>query len=615
MLNTELMSMSVSALRNHYRNGQITPRTLILSLLDEARRAQQHEQNPVWLHLLSADEMEPYLVWLESRKNVIEELPLYGVPFAIKDNIDLAGIPTTAACPEFTYTPEHSAFVVGRLLAAGAIPLGKTNLDQFATGLVGVRSPYGACRNALNPEYISGGSSSGSAVAVAKQWVSFALGTDTAGSGRVPAALNHLVGLKPTRGLLSNRGLVPACRSLDCISIFASNMEDANGVFDVVAEFDSEDSFARANPYSNGHRYGMQSLQPFVVGVPRASQLAFFGDEESERLFKVAIEAARNSGAQIHEIDFQPFVDAARLLYEGPWVAERYIAVQALIERNPEALLPVTREIISAGIAPSAVDAFKSQYLLQSCKQQALAVLAEVDCVMTPTIGTEYTRSEVEADPIQLNSNLGYYTNFMNLLDCAAVAVPTGIKRSGVGFGVTLFHRAFSDKRLMAYGNRLLRQLEPASGPKTTASRCDTPLLAPAATVDIVVCGAHLDGLPLNWQLRERGAQQLQATTTAPKYRFYALPGNAVARPGLLRDEEQGQAIEVEVWRMPMEQFGSFVAEIPAPLAIGKIELSGGDWCTGFVCEPYALVGATEITRLRGWRGYLKQLEPDRMKI
>lgn len=594
--------MTISAIAEQYRVGDTTPRQLILRLLRQAKYAAEHERNPVWLHLMSAEEIEPYLARLEAAN--ADSLPLFGIPFAIKDNIDLAGVPTTAACAEFAYTPEHSAFVVEQLIAAGAIPLGKTNLDQFATGLVGVRSPYGACKNALNPEYISGGSSSGSAVAVAKHWAAFSLGTDTAGSGRVPAALNHLVGLKPTRGLLSNRGLVPACRSLDCISIFAHTLEDAQNVFDVAVRFDALDPYSRANPYGNGNRYGITPPAECVIGVPRPSQLEFFGDRESEALFAEANALAQARGAQIKEIDFQPFLDAAKLLYEGPWVAERYLATQPLIEQNPQALLPVTRSIIAAGQTPSAAEAFSAQYALQACQQKACEVLAQVDCVMTPTIGTDYTIAEVEADPVRLNSNLGYYTNFMNLLDCAALAVPTAFKRSGIGFGVTLFHRAFADKRLLGYAHFL-----------SQASNLEAEFTALPARpnaceyVDVVVCGAHLEGLALNWQLRERGAHLRKSTTTAERYRFYALTGGAIARPGLIRVEHGGCEIEVEVWRVPSREFGAFVAEIAAPLGIGKIELADGTWCTGFICEAYAIEQAIDITHLRGWRQYLASSE------
>jgi allophanate hydrolase len=598
MSSLEQIPNSITALIELYRDRSLTPRQVISWLLEQARLI--NSENPVWLHILSDDQIEPFLTKLEQQDP--QSLPLYGVPFAIKDNIDLANIPTTAACPEFSYIPKESAFVVELLIEAGAIPLGKTNLDQFATGLVGTRSPYGACKNALNPDYISGGSSSGSALAVANGLALFSLGTDTAGSGRVPAALNNLIGIKPSRGVLSNRGLVPACRSLDCISIFSHNLDDANRVFDVVAQFDLHDPYARRNPFANGPRYGLKAPSECVIGIPKQPQLAFFGDAESESLFTQAVQSARDTGATIIEVDFQPFLDAAKLLYEGPWVAERYLATQPLIDKNPNALLPVTRSIISAGQYPSAADGFKAGYALQACKQKAESVLAQVDCIMTPTVGTVYTIAEVDADPIRLNSNLGYYTNFMNLLDCAAIAIPSGFKQSGVGFGITLFHRAFSDKRLMAYAHKLqqpITSVDPQTHLQNNSAKTST------STLDVVVCGAHLDGLALNWQLRERGGYLLKSTSTAASYRLYALAGGSIARPALVRDERNGGQIAVEIWRLPAENFGSFVNEIPAPLGIGKVELVDSSWCSGFICEPYGIVGATEITSLGGWRAFL----------
>lgn len=604
MIDLTSISMSISGLKNHFNNGDFSPRELILELLAGARAAQALEQNGVWIHLLSEAEIEPYLSRLDG---MATDLPLYGIPFAIKDNIDLAQVATTAACPDFAYLPECSAFVVEQLLNAGAIPLGKTNLDQFATGLVGVRSPYGACKNAFDPSVISGGSSSGSAVAVARHWVTFALGTDTAGSGRVPAALNNVVGLKPSRGLLSNRGLVPACRSLDCISLFALTVADANQILDIAAVFDPLDCYARKNPFGNGARYGAMQTEPFVVGVPMAGQLAFFGDTEAPALFANALASVRECGGELIEIDFQPFIDAAKLLYDGPWVTERYIAARALMDARPESVLPVIRGIIEKGATMTSVMAFEAQYQLQQCLQNAEAVFASVDCIITPTIGTDYSIAEVESNPVELNSNLGYYTNYMNLLDCAALAVPTGFKSTGVGFGVTLFHRAFQDKRLVALGRALQQQLAMPAGLKQIyESGVDIHVRTAVATIDLVVCGAHLMGEPLNWQLQERGAVLLEQTWTSNQYRLYALAGGPPQRPGLARSIP-GAAIEVEVWRVPLSDFGSFVAEIPRPLGIGKLELEDGRWLSGFICEQYALNSATDITEFGSWRAYINE--------
>lgn len=607
------INLSISSLHKYYQQGDFTPADLIQALREECEKehnAKGESRNPIWIHLLTEQELAPYVNGLE--KGSLDIFPLYGIPFAIKDNIDLAGIPTTAGCKEYAYTPEKSAFVVQQLIMAGAIPIGKTNMDQFATGLVGVRSPepWGPCKNSLNPEYISGGSSSGSSVATAKQLVSFALGTDTAGSGRVPASLNNIVGLKPSRGLLSTSGVVPACRSLDCVSIFTASAEDANTVLDVAAQFDSNDAFARKNTYANSKRYFQPMNEAFVIGVPAHDQLEFFDNEETAQLFQYAIQQLKDSGAKIKEIDFQPFVTAAKLLYEGPWVAERYWAVGDFIQNNPNAILPVIKNIIASGNQASAVDAFDAKYKLQALQQLVNEQLNGVDAVVTPTIGTIYTIDEVEQDPIQLNSNLGYYTNFMNLLDCAAVTVPSGFYQNKVGFGITLFHQACSDKLLLSIAEKLQQLTKlPIGAAENQLPTGQALTRLPKDMIDVVVCGAHLDGLPLNWQLRERDASLVEKTLSSPNYKLYALAGGPPFRPGMMRVEQEGTAIEVEVWRMPTENFGSFVSEIPQPLGIGKVELFDGRWESGFICESIGLDGAKDITAFGAWREYMKSLQ------
>ncbi len=437
--------LGIAALRAAYRERRLDPLQLVDQL--HARMAGE-DRHHVWIRRLGAAELRAYARPLLGRDP--DSLPLYGIPFAIKDNIDLAGIPTTAGCPEFAYTPERSAFVVERLIAAGAIPVGKTNLDQFATGLVGARSPYGAARNALDPEYISGGSSSGSALAVALGLASFSLGTDTAGSGRVPAAFNDLVGLKPSGGLLSTRGVVPACRTLDCVSIFARDAGDAAVVFDVAAGYDPEDAYSR--------RPALE-LSPldtrFRFGVPREEQLEFFGNPDTPALFRAAIARLERCGGSAVRIDFAPFLETARLLYEGPWIAERYAAIRDFIEQRPDALLPITAQIIGAGARYSAVDAFTAAYRLKALQRRCETVWNDIDVLLTPTAGTVYSLREVAADPIRCNSNLGYYTNFMNLLDLSAIAVPGGFQQNGLPFGVTLAAPAFGDRRLLALAARL----------------------------------------------------------------------------------------------------------------------------------------------------------------
>ncbi len=609
-MSNEPLNLSIPHLSARYRAGDLTPAGLVAQIRTQLRaRIETPAPNPVWIHVLTDAELEPCLARLAAADPAA--LPLYGIPFAIKDNIDLAGVPTTAACPAFAYTPGCSAHVVERLIAAGAIPIGKTNLDQFATGLVGTRSPHGATPNAFDPAYISGGSSSGSAIAVAEGLVSFSLGTDTAGSGRVPAAFNNLVGIKPTRGLVSTSGVVPACRTLDCVSVFALDIADAEAVMAVAAGFDPANPYARPAPAAG--EVGVWD-GPFRFGVPDAPQ--FYGDAESGRLFAAAVDRLRGLGGTAVSIDFSPFDAAARLLYEGPWVAERYAAIESFIQRRPDALLDVTRRIIAPAAEARAVDAFKAQYRLADLKRRADALIAGLDFVLTPTAPTIYRISEVQADPIALNSRLGTYTNFMNLLDLAAVAVPAGFRADGLPFGVTLFGPAFSDTSLARFAGRLHRCQDIPLG-ATGRPQVAEPLDANGAcssrnaeaseprSLNLVVCGAHLSGLTLNPQLSDRGATLVRATRTAPRYRLYALPGGPPHRPGLIRQGDGGAAIEVEVWSVPLDQVGGFLAGIPAPLGLGSVELEDGTWEKGFICEGFAAAGARDITHLGGWRAFL----------
>ncbi len=594
------LSLDIANLKRLYRDGALTPLALVERL--HARIAGDDPRR-VWITRLSLEQLCAYARALDGRDPA--GLPLYGVPFAIKDNIDLAGVPTTAACPRYAYTPEISATVVQRLIDAGAIPLGKTNLDQFATGLNGTRSPYGACRNAFDPEYIAGGSSSGSAVATALGQVSFALGTDTAGSGRVPAAFNNLVGLKPTRGLVSTAGVVPACRTLDCVSVFALTAGDAQTVLDVAAGFDPRD------PYSRPARPG-RALPPgnFRFGVPKPAQLEFFGNREYAGLFDAAVARLTALGGERVEIDFSLFLEAARLLYEGPWLAERYVAIREFIESSPDALHPVTRAIIEKGRDPSAADVFTAMYRLAALRRAVEPVLDGVDVLATPTAGTIYRIAELEADPLRPNSDLGYYTNFMNLLDLAAVAVPAGFTAAGLPFGITLFADAFREHALLALGARFEQALGLPLG-ATGRSGSPAPAAAepPPGYTKVAVCGAHLSGLPLNRQLTGRGGFLIATTRTAPHYRFYALPGGPPLRPGLVRVAEGGAPIDIEVWALPESEYGPFVADIPAPLGIGRVELADGSHVQGFVCEAYAVERATDITHHGGWRAYLVQCD------
>jgi len=591
--------LSISTLRHRYAAGDLTPAVLIEHLLPALEAEDTHH---IWITRLTREQLSSYVRALEGRDP--DSLPLYGVPFAIKDNIDLEGVATTAACPAFAYRPDRNATVVQRLIDAGAIPLGKANLDQFATGLVGVRSPYGACRNAFDPAYVSGGSSSGSAVAVALGLASFGLGTDTAGSGRVPAAYNNLIGHKPTCGAISARGVVPACRSLDVVAIFALTAEDAQRVLAVASGFDADDPFSReAEPY--GFDFGTAAR--FRVGVPDRESLEFFGDADYARLFGQAIDHLRAIGGETVAIDLAPFLEAARLLYEGPWVAERYAAIRSFFDAHADKLHPVTREITSKGRDWLAADAYEALYRLKSLKRVADRVWSEVDCIVTPTVGTHYRIAEVEADPIRLNSNLGYYTNFMNLLDYTATAVPAGFSEREMPFGVTLFAPAHRDVPLLHLAARLQRACVGTLGATSQPLPVPQSAAGPGASgqVRVAVCGAHLSGLPLNSQLTSRGARLVSATKSAPHYRFYALPGGPPKRPGMVRVAQGGSAIELEVWELPAREFGSFVAGIPTPLGIGTILLGDGSAVLGFVCETWAIEGAQDITALGSWRRFL----------
>ena len=591
--------LRLDTLRAAYSSAKLSPRALIAAVHDQATNLQA-EFN-LFIHLLTKDELEPYLAALDSKSPA--ELPLYGIPFAIKDNIDLAGIPTTAACPAFAYTPETSATIVEQLIALGAIPLGKTNLDQFATGLNGTRSPYGECRNSVHPAYPSGGSSAGSSLAVALGLASFALGTDTAGSGRVPAALNNLIGLKASKGLISTAGVVPACRTLDCVTFFTATAAEASQLLALTAELDPRDEYSRANPlWNDSSAFGQ--VKSFRFGVPK--QPEFLGCSESPALFAATIEHLKAIGGEPVEIDFAPFLEAARLLYEGPWVAERYSVAGALIEQQPDAVLPVIKAVLEKAPGTTAVQLFQAEYRLQQLKAVCDRIMAKVDCVLTPAYPRPVTLDELHAEPVKRNSDLGYYTNFMNMLDYAAVAVPAGVMQNGLPWGVTLFGRVFTDQYLLSLADMLQRQhgIALIGGQSITSPAPQNAARSDRARV--VVCGAHLDGLPLNGQLRQRGGRLLEATRSAAHYKLYALAGGPPFRPGMVRVADEGVAIEVEIWEIPSSELGSFLTGIPAPLGLGKVQLADGSWETGFICEPYGLQGAVDISEYGGWRVYMK---------
>ena len=587
------MDMQISVLLEAYRRGVLRPTQMVEIVLERVRR---YPDRGIWIAAPEAGRLRQQAAALEARG--MEKLPLYGIPFVIKDNIDLQGLPTTCACPSFAYAPDRSATVVQKLIDAGAIPLGKTNLDQFATGLNGTRSPYGPCRNAFDPAYIAGGSSSGSAVAVALGLASFSLGTDTAGSGRVPAAFNNILGLKPSCGRLSTAGVFPACRSLDTVSIFALSAVDAARVLEVCEGEDSADPYTR----SYAQEYGLP--HDFRFGMPLAHQREFFGNVEAAGLFDAAASQLTALGGKVVDIDFSPFLEAARLLYEGPWVAERYLAIREFIEAQPDAMDVTVRQIMLQGKGYTAAEAFAAQHRMQALRRQAKAAFSVIDVLVTPTAPTIYSVAEMQANPLALNANLGYYTNFMNLLDMAAVAVPGGFQSNGLPVGMTLCAPSGSDRALLALAQRY-QQASAFSLGATGESLADEVFPAlPSASVRIAVVGAHLSALSLNHQLVEREGRRIAVTRTAPSYRLYALADGK--RPGLVRTED-GAAIEVEVWELPVKHYGSFVAAIAPPLGIAPVLLESGEYVQGFLCEAYSVSSLQDITHYGGWRAYVSR--------
>jgi allophanate hydrolase len=592
---------TVAEILDAYRGGTVKPEDIVARSF---ARLRAQDDPAIFIALRDEAEVRAEAQALQQAGD--QTLPLYGIPVSVKDNIDVKGLPTTAACPAYSYRPSRDAACVARLREAGAIILGKTNLDQFATGLVGVRTPYGIGRNLFNPKLIPGGSSTGSALAVGAGLTPLALGTDTAGSGRVPAGFGNIVGLKPSRGVVSNSGVVPACRTLDCVSVFALTVDDAMAMLAVIAAPDAADNGARPRP-PRGVGPMPEGLR---LGVPLPGQRLFFGDRMSEALYEASLAQFAALGAKIIEIDIEPFYAAARLLYEGPWVAERYLTTRALIASSPESLHPVTRQIILAGTHGTAADAFAAFYQLEDLRRVRDHVFRTIDAISLPTTPTIYTIEQVLDDPIGLNSRLGTYTNFVNLLDMCGLAVPASMRSDGTPFGVTLLARAGEDALLAAIG----RTFHAATGlplgalkyPQPPLAR-ETPALADGE-IPLAVVGAHLSGMPLNGELRAAGARLIERGATAPHYRLYALAGTRPPKPGLLRVKNgAGAAIEIEVWALSESAFGRFVAAVPPPLSIGTLELCGGHAVKGFLVEAEAIEGARDISSFGGWRAFMAQ--------
>ncbi|MGK2719807.1 allophanate hydrolase [Serratia sp. CY68758] len=598
----ETCGFTLSEWQHHYQTRPAGERLACVSATIEALVPDLDSDDNAWLYLATPAQRERQYRQLAQRLEAVagdlSRLPLFGVPFAIKDNIDVGGWPTSAACPAFTYQAAADATVVANLRAAGAIALGKTNLDQFATGLVGTRSPYGAVVNSFDSRYVSGGSSSGSASVVARGLVPFALGTDTAGSGRVPAGFNNIVGLKPTKGRLSNRGVVPACRLNDTVSVFALTVADAAQVAELASGFDEADPYSRPDPHT---------APADIPAAPRfavPAQLEFFGDVQAERAFHRALAQLQAGGATLEPLDFAPFRTLAEQLYYGPWVAERTVAIEQVLEASPQAIDPVVRGIVGNGLGYSACDAYKAEYLRAELARQIAQRLAPFDALVVPTAPTIRTLAEMAQEPVLFNSQFGTYTNFTNLADLSALALPGPLREDGLPAGITLIAPAWHDRALAAFGLRWQRQ---SALPLGATGRALPPQPAPAPSsghVRLAVVGAHLSGMPLNVQLTQRDAVRVEQTVTAPCYRLYALADTEPPKPGLAR-VAQGAAIRLELWDIPLARFGEFVAEIPAPLGIGTLLLADGRRVKGFICEAWALEDATDITEFGGWRDYL----------
>lgn len=541
---------------------------------------------------------------------LFEQFPLYGIPFAVKDNIDATGFATTAGCKVLTDIVNEDAETVRLLKQAGAILVGKTNLDQFATGLVGTRSPFGAVVNSFNPDYVSGGSSSGSTSVVARGLVPFSLGTDTAGSGRVPAAFNNIVGLKPTKGRFSNYGLLPAVKSIDCISVFALTVEDAESVAQVLEQFDVRDSYSRHHPKTAPAK--LSSALNFAI--PKT--LKFYGDLQAEQAFHASLEQLKQLNVSITEIDFAIFEQLAAQLYQGAWVAERTVAVEALLEQSPDAFDPTVLEIVQQGKNYTALDGYKAEYLKNDLARQIQALLSEFDALVVPTSPTIHTLAEMQQEPIQYNSHFGTYTNFTNLADLSALALPAGFRKDSLPFGISLIASAWHDRALADFGRQWQRHLQlPLGATGRSYPNQGTAVSAPSAQhIRVAVVGAHLMGMPLNFQLTTRQAVHVETTTTSANYALYALNGTIPPKPALAR-LDQGQEIIVELWDIPTARFGEFVAEIPTPLGMGNIQLSDGRWVKGFICEPYGLADAENISHFGGWRAYIQHRNVQQLQL
>lgn len=571
--------LTIDWLQENYQKQTITPREVVNEIINRSKR---DEDMNIWITAPSWDWMEPYVERLASIDP--SDAPLWGVPFAIKDNIDLKNIPTTAGCKDYAYTPAEHATIVDRLIQAGAIPVGKANLDQFATGLVGTRSPYGETHNSIRKEMISGGSSSGSAVAVARGQAAFAFGTDTAGSGRVPAALNNLVGYKPSLGAWSKKGVVPACESIDTVSVFAHTLSDALVVDAQARVKDISDPWSKEIPSSKNSTVRKFCLPKEPVDFYGSYGLGY------KQAWETAVEKIKSLHVPVEYVNTELFEKAAEILYGGPWISERWSAVGGFVKSHPNAVHPVTEQVLRSG-GPGTYDAallFDAIHQLQSLKREAEELLR--DCVLVmPTCGGTWSREEVRNDPVATNTDMGRYTNHCNLLDLAAAAIPAGEAADGIPFGVSFFSLSDQENLLVEAADLFLKS--------SSYIKPDTD----EESVPFAVCGLHMRGYSLEYQMVESGAEFIKEEKTAPTYQFIKLSGNP-SKPGLIKQPYGGTSIEVEIWKMPLKSLGQFITAIPAPLGVGKVELQDGSEVPGFICEGYAEQEAEDISTLGGWR-------------
>ena len=589
-----LRTEGINRLKAAYLAKEVTPEEVILSIKQEAERLKDHN---IWITPPDDRFIKPFIEKLGAPD--FENKPLWGVPFAVKDNIDLSPLNTTAGCVSFGYSAKNHAFAVEKLVEAGALPIGKTNMDQFATGLVGTRSPFGVTTHPDRPDLISGGSSSGSAIAVACGLASFALGTDTAGSGRVPAAFNEIVGFKPTRGLISCTGVVPACKSLDCVSIFTNNVSDAAMIAQICAIFDENDTFARRNQHNNEFRNFGAYTDKLRLGFINPEWVSSQGSTSYSNAYKDSLRQLEKAGVHLFELDFDLLYEVGQELYSGPWVAERSLTFGDFLDRDAKDIIPVTDQIIKAGRSKTAEEFFSVLYRVKDSKRSFMKKMQDIDALITPTVPRHFSINEVQQNPIETNNTLGIFTNHMNIMDFCGIAIPANRTREGSPFGISLIADCMHDAKLLSIAavvERILRRDKWVPPRKKYSAE---------HMIELVVCGAHLSGMPLNHQLTTLGAELIEVTSTADEYKLYALAGDGIERPGLVHDNEEGSMIDVEIWRMPISNFGIFIAGIPRPLGIGKVKVKNGQLKPGFICEVSGIEGATDITNLGGWRNYV----------